>query len=59
MVKWQWIINEAIYMSAIKTFNVEAGRPTLDDARRLVIDEIKRAKREGVTGIHGGTPLAH
>jgi len=35
-------------MSAIKTFNVEAGRPNLDEARRLVIEEIKRAKREGV-----------
>src|SRR5213594_2572299 len=35
-------------MSAICTFNVEAGLPTLDDARRLVIGEIKRARREGV-----------
>jgi hypothetical protein len=35
-------------MSAICTFNVEAGLPTLDDARRLVIGEIKRAKRDGV-----------
>ena len=35
-------------MSAIKTFNVEAGRPGLDEARRLVIQEIKQAKREGV-----------
>jgi hypothetical protein len=35
-------------VSAIRTFNVEAGLPTLDDARRLVIEEIKRAKREGV-----------
>src|SRR5664280_1152326 len=35
-------------MSAIHTFNVEAGLPTLDEARRLVIEEIKRAKREGV-----------
>lgn len=35
-------------MSAIRTYNVEAGRPTLDEARRLVIEEIKRAKREGV-----------
>ena len=35
-------------MSAIRTFNVEAGLPTLDEARRLVIEEIKRAKREGV-----------
>lgn len=35
-------------MSAIRTYKVEAGRPTLDEARRLVIEEIKRAKREGV-----------
>src|SRR5512147_936179 len=35
-------------MSAIRTYNVEAGRPTLDEARRLVIEDIKRAKREGV-----------
>ena len=35
-------------MIAIRTFYVEAGLPTLDEARRLVIEEIKRAKREGV-----------
>ena len=35
-------------MSAIRTYNVEAGLPTLDEARRLVIAEIKRARREGV-----------
>jgi hypothetical protein len=35
-------------MSAIRTYNVEAGMPTLDEARRLVIEEIKQAKREGV-----------
>src|SRR5512139_2001208 len=35
-------------MSAIRTVNLEAGRPALDEARRLVIAEIKRAKREGV-----------
>src|SRR5208283_2771209 len=43
-------------MSAIRTFNVEAGLPTLDDARRLVIAEIKQAKREGAAVlkvIHG------
>jgi len=33
---------------AIRTFNVETGLPTLDEARRSVIAEIKRAKREGV-----------
>ena len=35
-------------MSAIRTHIVEAGLPILDEARRLVIGEIKRAKREGV-----------
>jgi hypothetical protein len=37
-------------MAVIRTFNVEAGMPTLDDARRMVIGEIKRAKRDG-TGV--------
>jgi len=43
-------------MSAIRTYNVEAGRPTLDEARRRVIEEIKRARREGarvLKVIHG------
>jgi hypothetical protein len=35
-------------MSALRTYNAEAGLPTLDEARRLVIGEIKQAKREGV-----------
>ena len=35
-------------MSTIRTYNVEAGMPILDEARRLVIGEIKQAKREGV-----------
>jgi len=35
-------------MSAIRTYNVEAGLPTLDEARRLVIEEVRRAKRESV-----------
>ena len=34
-------------MRAIKTFNVEAGFSTLEEARRLVIDEIKQAKLAG------------
>ena len=34
-------------MSAIRTFNVEAGLPTLDEARRLVIEEIKQASVPG------------
>ena len=43
-------------MSAIRTFNVEAGFPTLDEARRLVIEEINQAKRAGsrvLKVIHG------
>lgn len=32
----------------VRTFNVEAGMPTLEEARRLVIEEIRRAKREGI-----------
>jgi hypothetical protein len=34
-------------MKACATFNVESSFPTLDEARRLVIDEIKSAKRKG------------
>jgi hypothetical protein len=43
-------------MTPIRTFNVEAGLPTLDEARRLVIEEIKQAKRAGarvLKVIHG------
>jgi len=43
-------------VSAIRTFNAEAGLPTLEEARRLLIEEIKRAKREGakvLKVIHG------
>jgi hypothetical protein len=43
-------------MAVVSTFNVEADWPTLDAARRQVIDAIKRAKREGVAVlkiIHG------
>ena len=32
----------------LKTYNVEAGFPTLEEARRRVIEEIRTAKREGV-----------
>jgi len=32
----------------MRTFNVEAGLPTLEEARRLVADEIRRAKRDRV-----------
>ncbi|MCX6926043.1 MAG: Smr/MutS family protein [Verrucomicrobia bacterium] len=43
-------------MSAIQTFNVEAGLPTLDEARRTVAEQIRRAKRQGtkmLKVIHG------
>src|ERR1035441_647476 len=43
-------------MSAIRAYNVEAGLPTLDEARRLVIEKIKQAKRAGarvLKVIHG------
>ena len=39
---------KASVVNAIRTFTVEAGLPTLEEARRLVIEELKRAKREGV-----------
>jgi hypothetical protein len=32
----------------LKTCNIEAGFPSLDDARRLVIEEIRKSRREGV-----------
>jgi hypothetical protein len=35
-------------MATVKTINVEADFPTLEEARRRVIQEIKRAKRERV-----------
>ncbi len=35
-------------MIRIRIFNVEEGLPTLDEARRLVIAELKQAKRSGV-----------
>jgi hypothetical protein len=43
-------------MSAIREFNVEAGLPTLEEARRLVIAEIKQARHAGarvLKVIHG------
>ncbi len=32
----------------LKTCNVEAGFPSLNEARRLVLEEIRKSKREGV-----------
>lgn len=43
-------------MNTLRTFNVEAGLPNLEEARKLVIEEIRRARREGVRAlkiIHG------
>jgi hypothetical protein len=40
----------------LRTYNVEDGRPSLDEARRLVLEQLKRARREGVRAlkvIHG------
>jgi hypothetical protein len=34
--------------TTIRTYNVEAGFPTVDEGRRLVNEEIKRARRAGV-----------
>jgi len=35
-------------MATVKAFNVEYDRPSLDEARRRAIEEIRNAKREGV-----------
>ena len=35
-------------MATFRTFNVKADMPSLDEARRAVIDEIRRARKEGV-----------
>jgi hypothetical protein len=32
----------------LKTYNVEAGFPSLDEARRLVLEQIRKSRREGV-----------
>jgi|SRR5208282_1711112 hypothetical protein len=43
-------------MNAVRTFNVEAGLPSLDDARKSVMAQIKQARRERVAVlkvIHG------
>jgi hypothetical protein len=34
-------------VSVVRVFNVEADLPTVDEARRTVMEEIRRAKREG------------
>ena len=43
-------------MSLVRTFNVEDGLPTLEEARRLVAAEMKQARRDGarvLKVIHG------
>jgi hypothetical protein len=35
-------------MTAVRTLNIEESFPTLDAARRQIIDEIRKAKREGL-----------
>lgn len=35
-------------MAVVRTLNVEADLPLLDNARRQIIAELKRARREGV-----------
>ena len=35
-------------VSVIRTVNIEADFPSLDDARRRVIAEVRKAKREGI-----------
>ncbi len=34
-------------MTPLRTFNVEAGLPSLEEARQLVLAEIRQAKRDG------------
>ncbi len=46
----------------LKTYNVEASFPSLDEARRLVLEEIRKSKREGVRVlkiIHGYPCIHH
>jgi hypothetical protein len=35
-------------MPRLRTFNVEEGLPSLEEARKLVIEEIRRAKGSGI-----------
>ncbi|HEY5913707.1 MAG TPA: hypothetical protein VJA21_24225 [Verrucomicrobiae bacterium] len=45
-------------MSAVRTFNAEARRPALDEVRRLVVAEIKKAKGEGAKVLNVSTSSA-
>lgn len=43
-------------MAALKTVNIEAGMPTVEEARQLLLQEVKQAKQSGVKAlkiIHG------
>jgi hypothetical protein len=43
-------------MPALRTVNIEAGLPTIDDARRRLLAELRQAKQSGVIAlkiIHG------
>ena len=43
-------------MPALKIFNIEAGLPTVDEARRLLLAHLRQAKQSGVAAvkiIHG------
>ena len=35
-------------MPLLRTFNIEEGLPSLEEARKLVIEEIRRAKASGI-----------
>jgi hypothetical protein len=41
------VSQHAEYMN-LKTYNVEANFPSLDEARRLVLEENRKSKREDV-----------
>jgi hypothetical protein len=38
-------------MPAFRLLNIEAGLPTIDEARRRLLDELRQAKRAGVVAI--------
>jgi hypothetical protein len=43
-------------MAGVKILNIEAGMPTVDEARKILLTELKQAKRSGVAAvkiIHG------
>ena len=42
------LLNISSASHVLRTVNIEAGLPTLDEARRQAVEEIRRAKREGV-----------